>query len=121
MAAVTQIRQPHSEGRAYYDKKLAEGKTRKEAVLVIGLVAYAPLGLGFLTGTIEPGSLDSANFGASNPRFQGQAGEANMASAPPYVVWLGGSVPSRPRWCCPGCCPRPAWRPDRRDPVTKRL
>jgi hypothetical protein len=37
--------------------------------------------LGFLTGTIEPGSLDSANFGASNPRFQGQAGEANMASA----------------------------------------
>jgi transposase len=32
MAAVTQIRQPHSEGRAYYDKKLAEGKTRKEAL-----------------------------------------------------------------------------------------
>ena len=32
MAAVTQIRQPHSQGRAYYDKKLAEGKTRKEAL-----------------------------------------------------------------------------------------
>ena len=32
MAAVTQIRQRHSEGRAYYDKKLAEGKTRKEAL-----------------------------------------------------------------------------------------
>ena len=32
MAAVTQVRQPHSEGRAYYDKKLAEGKTRKEAL-----------------------------------------------------------------------------------------
>ena len=31
MAAVTQVRQPYSEGRAYYDKKLAEGKTRKEA------------------------------------------------------------------------------------------
>jgi len=29
MAAVTQVRQKHSEGRAYYDKKLAEGKTRK--------------------------------------------------------------------------------------------
>ncbi|TVY98944.1 IS110 family transposase [Trebonia kvetii] len=26
MAAVTQVRQPHSEGRAYYDKKLTEGK-----------------------------------------------------------------------------------------------
>jgi transposase len=32
MAAITQIRQPHSEGRAYYDKKLAEGKTHKEAL-----------------------------------------------------------------------------------------
>jgi transposase len=32
MAAVTQIRHSHSEGRAYYEKKLAEGKTRKEAL-----------------------------------------------------------------------------------------
>ena len=32
MAAVTQIRQPRSEGRAYFDKKLAEGKTPKEAL-----------------------------------------------------------------------------------------
>jgi len=32
MAAVTQIRQPHSEGRAYFDKKRAEGKTPKEAL-----------------------------------------------------------------------------------------
>ncbi len=32
MAAVTQVRQKHSEGRAYYDKKLAEGKTRGEAL-----------------------------------------------------------------------------------------
>jgi transposase len=29
MAAVTQIRNRHSTGRAYYDKKLAEGKTAK--------------------------------------------------------------------------------------------
>ena len=32
MAAVTQIRQRHSDGRAYYDKKRAEGKTGKEAL-----------------------------------------------------------------------------------------
>ena len=31
MAAVTQIRYRHSHGRAYYDKKIAEGKTPKEA------------------------------------------------------------------------------------------
>jgi transposase len=32
MAAVTQIRYKHSDGRAYYDKKIAEGKTGKEAL-----------------------------------------------------------------------------------------
>jgi transposase len=32
MAAITQIRHARSEGRAYYDKKRAEGKTSKEAL-----------------------------------------------------------------------------------------
>ena len=35
MAAITQIRYSHSEGRAYYDQKLAEGKTPKEALRVL--------------------------------------------------------------------------------------
>ena len=32
MTAITQIRHAHSDSRAYYDKKIAEGKTRKEAL-----------------------------------------------------------------------------------------
>jgi transposase len=32
MAAVTQVSQRHSDGRAYYDKKVAEDKTAKEAL-----------------------------------------------------------------------------------------
>jgi len=32
MAAITQLRHQHSTGRAYYDRKVAEGKTRKEAL-----------------------------------------------------------------------------------------
>ena len=32
MAAITQIRHKHSDGRVYYDKKIAEGKTPKEAL-----------------------------------------------------------------------------------------
>ena len=32
MAAVTQIRHRHSDGRAYYERKVAEGKTGKEAL-----------------------------------------------------------------------------------------
>ena len=32
MAAVTQLRFAHSPGRGYYDRKIAEGKTKKEAL-----------------------------------------------------------------------------------------
>jgi transposase len=32
MAAITQIRYRHSDGRAYYDRKIVEGKTHKEAL-----------------------------------------------------------------------------------------
>jgi transposase len=32
MAAITQIRHKHSDGRAYYDRKIAAGKTHKEAL-----------------------------------------------------------------------------------------
>jgi transposase len=32
MAAITQIRHKHSDGRAYYERKTAEGKTHKEAL-----------------------------------------------------------------------------------------
>jgi transposase len=32
MAAITQIRHAHSPGRGYYDRKLAQGKTKKEAL-----------------------------------------------------------------------------------------
>jgi len=32
MAAICQIRQTHSEGRAYFEKKVAEGKTKREAI-----------------------------------------------------------------------------------------
>jgi transposase len=32
MAAICQLRQPHSEGRAYFERKVAEGKTNKEAI-----------------------------------------------------------------------------------------
>ena len=32
MAAITQIRHKHSDGRGYYQRKIAEGKTHKEAL-----------------------------------------------------------------------------------------
>ena len=32
IAAISQIRHPHSDGRAYFDRKVTEGKTKREAV-----------------------------------------------------------------------------------------
>ena len=32
IAAVTQLRHAHSDGRAYFDRKVTEGKTKKEAL-----------------------------------------------------------------------------------------
>jgi transposase len=32
MAAICQLRQPHSDGRVYFDRRVAEGKTTREAI-----------------------------------------------------------------------------------------
>ncbi len=49
--------------------------------LGVGLVPYSPLGRGFLTGTVDRSALGEKDFRAGNPRFQGEAGEANQAIA----------------------------------------
>jgi aryl-alcohol dehydrogenase-like predicted oxidoreductase len=48
--------------------------------LGITLVAYSPLGRGFLTGTVTSlDGLDAADFRRGNPRFQGQNLQHNLA------------------------------------------
>ncbi|MCW2647490.1 MAG: hypothetical protein QOG22_991 [Pseudonocardiales bacterium] len=46
-----------------------------------GLVAYSPLGRGFLTGTVDRTALGGKDFRGRNPRFAGEAGESNQAIA----------------------------------------
>src|SRR3954466_12719663 len=47
--------------------------------LGIGLVAYSPLGRGFLTGAIKsPDDLDDSDFRPSNPRFKREVFDKNM-------------------------------------------
>ncbi|HUG86274.1 MAG TPA: aldo/keto reductase, partial [Euzebya sp.] len=47
--------------------------------LGIGLVAYSPLGRGFLTGTITSSAdLEEDDWRRGNPRFQGDAFQANL-------------------------------------------
>lgn len=51
------------------------------AELGIGLVPYAPLGRGFLTGSVQTATLDPSDFRARNPRFAGDAGRQNQVIA----------------------------------------
>ena len=86
MAAVTQIRHKHSQGRAYYDKKLAEGKTHKEALRALkrrisdaiyaALVADARQAAAGTKGPGgQPGNLSVSRAAGSHPahRLFGQA------------------------------------------------
>lgn len=51
------------------------------AELGIGLVPYAPLGRGFLTGAVQAAALEPNDFRARNPRFTGDAGQQNQVIA----------------------------------------
>ena len=57
----------------------ADALTPAMAELGVGLVPYSPLGRGFLTGTVDLTKLDDKDFRGANPRFKGEAGEANQA------------------------------------------
>jgi transposase len=74
MTAVTQVGYTHSEGRAYYDKKLAEGKTAREALRAlkrqVSDAFYKHL------------KADAARAAAQNAQGPGgQAGNDSVASA----------------------------------------
>jgi aryl-alcohol dehydrogenase-like predicted oxidoreductase len=47
--------------------------------LGVGFVPYSPLGRGFLTATVDLGSLGSRDFRSHNPRFTGENGQKNLA------------------------------------------
>jgi aryl-alcohol dehydrogenase-like predicted oxidoreductase len=65
--------------------------------LGVGLVPYSPLGRGFLTNTVDPSALDERDFRGRNPRFAGEAGEANrsIASAVAAVAARLGVAPAQ--------------------------
>jgi transposase len=75
MAAVTQIRYRHSKGRAYYDKKLAEGKTPKEALRAlkrqVSDAIYAALQADARKAAAQPGEPGRATGGGSHPSAAG--------------------------------------------------
>ncbi|HEX8971933.1 aldo/keto reductase [Oryzihumus sp.] len=65
--------------------------------LGIGLVPYSPLGRGFLTGTVDTTALGEKDFRGFNPRFTGDAGQANqrIADAVKAVAERRGVAPAQ--------------------------
>jgi transposase len=80
MAAVTQIRYRHSKGRAYYEKKLAEGKTPKEALRAlkrqVSDAIYAALQADVRKAAAQPGEPGRATGGGSHPSAAGSRPQA---------------------------------------------
>jgi transposase len=139
MAAITQIRYQHSPGRAYYDKKLAEGKTGKEALRCLKrqisdalytclqadarrAAAKSPAG--------QPGNHSASKAAGSHParRLFGQAtpGPATHPTTPagsqPDPAPLPSPAARQPGQAPGGTRPRPATRaPDAPRPGTGRL
>ena len=104
MAAVTQIRYKHSPGRGYFDRKIAEGKTGKEALRAlkrrVSDAIYRQLQADARTA--------AARSGAAGPG--GQPGNGSASSA-------AGSHPARRLFGPATPEPAPSVRPRRRRPV----
>jgi len=76
MAAITQVRYRHSEGRAHYDRKVSEGKTHKEALRALKRRISDALFAAIVADTRRERQQQSQ---AGGPR--GQAGNGSVACA----------------------------------------
>ena len=116
IAAVTQIRHKHSPGRAYYDKKIAEGKTPKEALRAlkrrISDAIYARLLADARTAAAaaeDPGGQPGNDSGSSAAGFTPNTGSSDKP-LPGLTTTLrprpaAGAVLGIPR-SLPPCCRR---------------
>jgi len=98
MAAITQIRYQHSPGRAYFDRKIAEGKTGKEALRAL----KRQLSDAIYARLVADAARRGATTQAEGPG--GQSGNGSVSSA-------AGSHPGRRLFgqATPG--PQPSLRP----------
>ena len=99
MAAVTQVSQRHSEGRAYYDKKIAEGKTAKEALRALKRQVSDTL--------YKRLKADAARGAASTQDPGGHQGNDSVASGPARLPRTPALRPSHSRACPHPTAPAP--------------
>ena len=77
--------------------------------LGIGVVAYSPLGRGFLSGRItSPDDFGEDDFRRDHPRFTGAIFDATWSWWSGCGSWRPARGPPRASWRSPGCWPRDA-------------
>jgi transposase len=120
LAAITQLRYKHSDGRGYYDRKIAEGKTRKEALRCLKRRISDAICARLLADARnaaaasvpgpggQPGNGSDSSVAGSHPerRLFGQATPGPATTVRPGAV-AGPGDPAGPR----PAAPRPARRP----------
>jgi hypothetical protein len=122
MAAITQISHAHSDGRAYYQRKIAEGKTHKEALRClkrrISDALYARLRADARKGGPggHPGNRSVSRAAGSHPahRLFGQATPGPDTSLCSAAALAPAMLPSR----AASGCDSPSW-PRRERPAAK--
>ena len=116
MAAITQISHRHSNGRAYYDRKIAEGKTHKEALRSlkrrISNAIYARL---------QADARQAAAVSAKGPGGQpGNDSDSSAAGSHPGRQLFGQATPGPTASLRPATRRKPARPPKSRPKETQR-
>ena len=109
MAAVTQVRWRHSPGRDYYDRKIAEGKTQKEALRALKRRISDVLWAAMVADTRRATTIEAAPAKAGPGGQPGSDSVASAAGSHPETPALRPSH-SRARTKATSTTPRPPRR-----------
>jgi len=113
MAAITQIRHKHSEGRAYYDKKVTEGKTSKEALRSLKRKISDAI-----FARLQADARQAAAARTKGPGGQpGNDSDSSAASSHPERQLFGSATPGPDTTIRPGMT---AGTPSQQEPTSKK-
>ena len=119
MAAVTQVRFAHSPGRGYYDRKIAEGKTPKEAMRALKRRISDALWAAMVADARRLAATKSASGQEAGPG--GQPGNDSVASAAGLHPDTPALRPSHSRTRLKATTTRRSTRSSPSQPMTKKV
>src|ERR1035441_8673512 len=111
IAAITQIRHAHSDGRAYYDRKIAAGKSHKDALRCL----KRKISDAIYDRLRADAAITSAPAGQGPGGQKGNDSDSSAAGSPPVRPLFEQATPG------PATTLRPQARTPRQQPRTRRL